>query len=124
MNAIRLRSALALPLLLMLIAAGPAAAAGASVKVKPADWAQIRSGQDVARLPGITALIAKFRERKGDKLVIRYTDLNAGRSRAEKLRAWLVALGVPASNIQLDPGTGDKDLMIVILQKQGARNVE
>lgn len=119
MKAYRLRYTLASLLLTLSAAARPAAATGTAVKLKPDQLAHLNTGQSVARLPGMTTLMDKFREQEGDQLVIRYADGNSGRSQAEKLRAWLVALGVPASHILLDPGSRSEESMTVEIQRHG-----
>ena len=91
-----------------------------SVTLSAVQLAQPRTGQRMARLPGLGSLVGSFEERRGERLVMGYPAGDKGTLWAEELRAWLVALGVPAKRIMLEPDPAhDDDSVTIAIQRQG-----
>ena len=94
--------------------------AARSVTLSAVQLAQPRTGQTIARLPGLGSLVGSFDERRGERLVMGYPAGDKGTLWAEELRAWLVALGIPAKRIMLEPDPAhDDDSVTIAIQRQG-----
>jgi len=94
--------------------------AAKSVTLNAVQLAQPRTGQRIARLPGLGSLAGSFEERRGERLVMRYPAGDKGTLWAEELRAWLVALGIPAKRIMLEPDPAhDDDSVTIAIHRQG-----
>jgi len=114
-NTIR-RMTILVPLALV-VATGSPAAVGATVSVSADQWAQSRTGQSITRAAGMATLVGSFKERGRERLVISYAAGDAGKLWAEELRAWLVALGVPASSVALDASAKTDDSVTISLRR-------
>ncbi|MHB8454281.1 MAG: hypothetical protein ACYDDO_06205 [Acidiferrobacterales bacterium] len=98
------------------VTSASAAAPAGKVVLTANQWAKPRTGQSVARLAGMNALIGRFKEKSGSRLVIRYAAGDQGTLWAGQLRAWLVALGIPASCITLDSSGKTDGLVTIAIQ--------
>ena len=88
--------------ILVLLAASPAAAAEWTLSAEA--WARPRHGAAVAAMEPLPTVIEAWSRRDGAKLVVRYAGGEAGELWAAELADWLVALGVPGSDIVTVPG--------------------
>lgn len=68
-------------------------------------WARPRQGEVLVAYPSLRAALAAFDAAPRALLQIRYPGGEEGSLWAGELRDWLVALGVPSSRIQVQPGT-------------------
>lgn len=83
--------------LLWLAAAGCAAAADLS----PELWDRPRSAQSVMAQPAVRQAVAALQSRSDSRLLIVHGARPEAQLQAEELRAWLVALAVESSRMQL-----------------------
>lgn len=77
-------------------------------------WAAPRSGETVVTEPALRSAIdtLMFRE-ETSRLMIRYPGGETGQLWAQELRAWLIALGIPSSRIDTQPG-GPRDDQLLL----------
>ncbi|MHB8346464.1 MAG: hypothetical protein ACYDHM_04615 [Acidiferrobacterales bacterium] len=94
-----------------------------SVTLNSVQLAQLRTGQRVARIPELGALLGSFQEGRGERLVMRYPAGDKGALWAEELRTWLVALGVPAKYIVSDPDPRHDDNSVTMAIQQNGEQV-
>lgn len=87
------------------IADKPAGPIAAPMRITAVDWARPRSGQSLVRLPGLSAALHGLEVSPGARLRIRHPGGEAGVLWAEELRAWLIALGLPAARLVLQAGS-------------------
>ena len=100
-------------LALLLIATALPAADGPWV-IDAEFWAAPRSGEAVVAEPALRTAIdtLMFRE-ESSRLLIRYPGGETGQLWAQELRAWLIALGIPSSRIDTQPG-GPRDDQLLL----------
>jgi len=84
-------------------------------RVSASEWAQPRSGEMVARLPGIRAAMRGVIESPSSRLAIHHPGGDQGIWWAEELKGWLITLGMSSSRIELVPGSGGTDMMYLSL---------
>ena len=89
-------------LLLLLTLDAPAAE---TVVISSAEWARPRSGETLARMPGLVQLARRLVDARTGHIRIRHPGGEEGVVWAEELRGWLVALGIASTQIELVPGT-------------------
>ncbi len=68
-------------------------------------WARPRQGEALVAYPSLRAAVTALDATPDAMLQIRYPGGEEGSLWAGELRDWLIALGVPASRIQVQPGT-------------------
>ena len=64
-----------------------------------------RDAAAVLQMPAVNSAVRVLLAHPEGQLVIRYPGGDDGTLWAEELRAWLVALGVPSSRMELRPGS-------------------
>jgi len=109
--AILLAMAPALPLLLSLLLFVPVVSAdepGSGV-VSAADWAQPRSGERLLSHPALAGSVRWLDTQPDSRLQLRFRGGDENTLRAREIRAWLVALGVASSRVELLPDGGVAD---------------
>ena len=110
-----------LPLLIMLIssAAYSAGSSAESVEVITADqWARPRSGESLVQMPALKRTVRDYlgqiagrddeqggsrNTRRDQRIRIRHPRGEEGVLWAEELRGWLIALGIPSTDIAMSP---------------------
>jgi len=110
-----------LPLLIMLIcsAAYSAELSAGSVEVITADqWARPRSGESLVQMPALKRAVRDYlgqnagrddeqggsrNTRRDQRILIRHPRGEEGVLWAEELRSWLIALGIPSTDIAMSP---------------------
>ena len=102
-----------LPLLIM--STWMAVCSAESVQVISAeDWARPRSGESLVRMPALKRTVRDYLDqksdqkssqnnRRGQRIFIRHPGGEEGVLWAEELRGWLVALGIPSTDIAVSP---------------------
>lgn len=95
-----------------LLILAPVAALAAGATITADQWASPRSGERVARLPGLEQTIAAF-DPASAQIVIHYAPGESGTLWAEELRSWLVALGIPSVRISLRSSLARADIIRV-----------
>ena len=76
-------------------------------------WPQTRTGQSMVALAPLRDTVSRYDARPGSKIVIRYPGGDLGSDWAAELRDWLVALGVPSSDLVVEPASGLPDTMVL-----------
>lgn len=84
-----------------------------------AQWPQHANGRNVAALPAVAEALRRFEENGKMAVVIRYPGGDPGRQWARELHDWLVGLGVPGRYLELQPGAGAEDRLIVSIIERG-----
>lgn len=83
-------------------------------------WEQPRSGKAVLEQPALRQGISAWLAKPGGTLVIHYGSGEEALLRAEELRAWLIALAVEATLIEVAGDlTGNDELRVELLTKRG-----
>lgn len=95
--------------------------ASPTVTMTAEQWARPRSGEVVAGLPGLARLVETLDSDPFQRLVVRHASGDDGTLWAEELRSWLVALGVPAVNIELASGALEVDKLLIELRRSTPR---
>jgi len=106
----------------VLLACAPAAVTAFNLheQVLPrAQWPQHTTGRNVAALPAVAEALRRFEENGNMVIVIRYPGGDFGRQWARELHDWLVGLGVPGRYLELQPGAGVEDHLIVSIIERG-----
>ena len=83
------------------------------IRLTREQWARPRSGSYIARLDALNPLMRRFNAQADGGIVIRYARGDEGSLWAAELRAWLVALGVPSTRIELLSLAQDEDVLII-----------
>lgn len=91
------------------------------VTITAEQWARPRSGEIVAGLPGLARFVKTLDSDPSQRLVVRHASGDDGTLWAEELRSWLIALGVPAVNVELVPGALEVDKLSVELHRGAPR---
>lgn len=76
------------------------------------DWARPRSGDSLVQMPALTSTVRDYLAQRNQgerRIVIRHPSGEEGVLWAEELRGWLVALGVPSTDISVDAGSARED---------------
>ena len=119
------RAGLMLGMLLSLLLGGtPAAHAGEiyeHILTRP-QWPQHANGHNVLALPAVEQALRRFEENGKITIVIRYPGGDFGRQWADQLHDWLVSFGVPTRHLELHPGSGAADRLVVSVIDRGAGN--
>ena len=80
------------------------------------DWPQRRSAHAVLELDPVRAVLSVFSEESGQNVIVRHPGGDPGNVWALEFREWLVAFGVPSHFINLEPGSGGVDRLLIILE--------
>ena len=80
------------------------------------DWPQRRSAHAVLELDPVRAVLSVFSEDGSQNIIVRYPGGDGGNAWALEFREWLVALGVPAHFITLEPGSGGTDRLLILVE--------
>lgn len=85
-------------------------AAGFSRKVNSTLWSSPRNAAAIAAEPAIAAAVEAWHAQPRRVIVVRHAPGETGLLRAEELRDWLVALGVPSQAVDVRAGedVGDR----------------
>ena len=75
------------------------------------EWAQPRSGEMVANLPGVRAVMQAVGDSETDNIAIHHPGGDQGIWWAEELRGWITTMGISSSRVELVPGSGETDMM-------------
>lgn len=99
-------------ILLITLLWAPVMHAGPATFIIDADrWATPRSGEALVQMEPLREAVVELMRRPGSRLLVRYPGGEAGQLWVQELRAWLVALGVPSSRIELVPGGVSDDIV-------------
>ncbi len=95
------------------VLAGWLVTASAAEMIHRAEWPVVRSGMTLLQLPAMQRVMVEFDRVEDGRIVIHYPGGDRGMQWATDLRDWLVALGVSASRIDLAPGSGIPDTLVI-----------
>ena len=79
------------------------------------DWPIHENGSSVMDLPQVRSILKKFEEADGMSIEIRYPGGDAGRQWAVSVAGWLVSFGIPVGYMELLPGSGGPDQLVLTL---------
>ena len=79
------------------------------------DWPAYENGSNLLALEQVTTILERFEEHEKVRLEIRYPGGEAGRAWAESCARWLVAFGIPPDAIELLPGSGAADQVVLAI---------
>ena len=80
------------------------------------DWPQQRTAEALLSLTPVRDLLALYQEDSGHRITIRHPGGDYGDAWAHELRDWLVALGIPSAQVLLEPGSGGRDRILLLLE--------
>ena len=83
--------------------------------VSATEWAQPRSGEMVSTLPGIRAALTAVSQIPSSRVAIHHPGGDQGIWWAEELKGWLITLGLDSNRVELVPGSGEADMMYLLL---------
>jgi hypothetical protein len=96
------------------IAAAWCTAAGAeAVVLHAAPWHQAQASSSWATLPPLVRVAEAFDAEPGTRIVVRYPGGDAGNAWARAVRDRLVAMGIASRHIELQPGSGYADALVL-----------
>ncbi len=81
--------------------------------VTRAQWPQHANGHNIAALPAIRQTLRRFAENDNITIIIRHPGGDPGRQWARELHDWLVSFGVPTRYLELQPGSGGVERLVV-----------
>lgn len=81
------------------------------------EWARPRDGKGLVSMLVLEQSVQAWSAESNLELVIHYPGGEEGVLWAKELQDWLIALGVPSSNIQIIPGHLRKDAVTIELRK-------
>ena len=87
--------------------------------VTRSQWPQHANGQNIPALPAVKEALRRFEENGKVTIVILYPGGDPGRQWANQLYGWLVSLGIPTRYIELQPGSGATDRLVVSVINRG-----
>ena len=82
-----------------------------------AEWPEYANGANIAALPQVRQVLARFDESGRYRVVVRYPGGESGADWAEQLVHWFVAHGIPGDFLQRELGSGDPDRLLLLLIK-------
>lgn len=91
------------------------AIADIEVQIAHYEWPQNSSVDDVLQIPQFRSALAHYDELENAQLIIRYPGGDEGNSWAVALRNSLVSLGIPQSDILLEPASGIPETIVLIV---------
>ncbi len=100
---------------LALCALSGVAIADIEVQIAHYEWPQDSSVDDVLQIPQLRSALAHYDELENAQLTIRYPGGDEGNSWAVALRNSLVSLGIPQSDILLEPASGIPETIVLIV---------
>lgn len=83
------------------------------------DWPAVRNGAAVTAIAAVRETVRAMDAGDGRRVVVRHPPGAVGVAWAVELREWLVALGVAATRIILEPGDAEDALALTVVE--GAR---
>jgi hypothetical protein len=103
-------------LIVVLLIAGNASAVTRHDEILvQSEWPEYINGTNIAALPQVNQVLRRFEEDEKITIEIHYPSGDSGRQWAETLGRWLVTFGVPAQYLELLPGSGAADRLVISL---------
>jgi len=79
--------------------------------ISAAEWSQPRSGERVMVVPAVADLLQQWQQDSAGKIELLYPGGESGLLWAKELQDWLVALGIPSTQIQIRIGSQAADIL-------------
>jgi len=95
--------------------------ASAAEILSHAEWPIVRSGSTLLNMPALQRVVTKLDQLDHGRLVIRHPGGDRGSTWAKELRDWLIALGLGSESIQLEPGSGIPDTIVLYVEEVDTR---
>ena len=93
---------------------------GYEVQIAHYEWPQSPSVDAVLNIPQLRSAITRFDETNDARIIIRYPGGDLGNAWAESLRDSLVSLGIRLSEIELEPGSGlPETILLIVAESRG-----
>lgn len=86
-----------------------------SMNISYEQWEASRHGEKLIKLAELTDLLRLWTENTEKMLEMHYPGGEEGELWAQELMDWLIALGVPSSSMQAVPGSGNEDIIKIVL---------
>ncbi|MCW8854512.1 MAG: hypothetical protein OQK72_07405 [Gammaproteobacteria bacterium] len=86
-----------------------------SMNISYEQWEISRHGEKLLKLPELTDLVRLWTENTQKVLEMHYPGGEEGELWVQELMDWLIALGVPSSSMQTVPGSGNEDIIKIVL---------
>lgn len=83
------------------------------------DWVKVKNATSVLQLPALQRVVSQFEANEKSIIVIQYPGGDEGNEWAIELRNWLVALGISSHEIQLQPGSGVPQAIVIKTELSG-----
>ncbi len=84
-----------------------------------AQWPAHANGQNIIALPAVAQALRRFVENDKTTIVIQYPGGDPGRMWADELYNWLISFGIPIRYLELQPGSGAVDRLVVSVISRG-----
>lgn len=107
--------------LLLLLALWFCSNAVAGYELEAAEWDKPRNGELISHMPPLQGIMAQLQAQPQARLELYHPGGDAGRGWAEELRDWLVALGLSARRIDLQPGNPRTDIITITITRTGGK---
>lgn len=79
------------------------------------EWPKYETGTNIAALSQVSQILRRFEEEEKLTIEIHYPSGDSGRQWAESLGRWFVSFGVPARYLELLPGSGAANRLVISL---------
>ncbi len=88
--------------------------------ISAAEWSQPRNGERVLALPAMELLLQQWQQGSIGEIELLYPGGESGLLWAKELQDWLVALGIPSTQIQIRIGSQAADIlqMKILISKE------
>ena len=98
------------PILLLFVNLSTVSAGDKQILSREA-WSQPKQVESVLQIPAIKNILTEINGSPNSQLVIFYPGGDEGTLWAHELKAWLVSLGLPSSQIDLRPGSSESSAL-------------
>ncbi|MDH5471514.1 MAG: hypothetical protein OEY87_07335 [Gammaproteobacteria bacterium] len=78
-------------------------------------WEISRQGEKLVKIPELTELVRLWSENTEKIIEMRYPGGEEGELWVQEFMDWLIALGVPSSSMYAVPGSGNEDIIKIVL---------
>jgi len=94
---------------LLWLVAGPLAAELNAVQLLPRDlWPKSRTGEIIRQIEPLRRTVLIYDQHVDARILIQFADGSAGNAWAFEVKEWLIAFGIEASHVILQPGPVDE----------------
>ncbi len=105
--------------MIALCAAGVAAASPVEFELRAEQWELSRNGERLLANDGLAGVVSDWSRDHRQQIELQYPGGEEGELWVYQLMDWLVALGVPSSNLVAVPGSGQADVIRLRVIRSG-----